>query len=1835
MQQTVSFRPRSTKRVKLTDFKGNPYRVYYTDGNGTMQEIPLGASNTVLTSAGPGVPPTFEPTGVAGALVGTATTGDGVAVAGNVVSGVARFRSISGVDGVSVSDTGDKLLIGVAASLLPAFTGATAVANGAKGAVPAPLVADQLKFLRGDGVWAAVTAVPITTVGAGASPIYQYAPSTTGLQLRTFVAGSNRVTVSQNAQDISIDVTTANLAVFGGATASVAGTKGIVPQPSPGDNTKFLRGDGAWVAPAVTTMANVGAGAGVYKNYTTQQNLRSLRSLNTNLVILVAGDEVTFDLSSLVVTAPMVGATAVSDGVAGIVPKPVAGENNQFLRGDGQWASPTIAAAATNVGSGIDVYQGLSVTNELQFRRIRSLSAALAVTLSTESVTLTFNEAGLAAFTGATALLDGAKGVVPFPEAGDQGKFLRGDGTWAALTVSIASGEGDVGDVSTYRGIVDDVYTMRQLRGIAPVVLGTPSLDVISISVNPMIGASAVSAGVAGVVAAPPIGSQDKFLKGDGTWDTVAVMTPATSTTPGTAGLVPAPGAGADTRFLRGDGAWVDLTGIGEANTASNAGAGFGVFRSKNGVDLSFKSLVAGTAISIVSGADTLTLGVNANALPLMTGATAIMAGERGSVPPPAAGDNAKVLYGDGVWRTPPGASGGEANTASNQGVGVPVFIQKTGIDLEFRSFRSAHAAITVTGDPDEVFVGLNPAGLPAMTGAAELAPGAAGVVPAPAAGDHIKFLRGDGTWQTVVMSVPVYVGATVGAPGVTGTVPAAPAGDHTKFLRGDGTWQNVPNTGVWGAISGTLSNQTDLQNALNGKASASHTHATMTGAGESTAGAAGIVPAPAAGEHNAVLHGDGTWREVTGGGGSTPGGSITAPLSILAMGIAAARDNAAMSPLLTPDGFVDGCQDLDNAVTAQTTYGASSNGYLTNAELSATNIAVPATATAIASHEYGGGYTADMAIDGNSATRWAGANVAATPMWFGLDFGVTPRAIGRLVVYRSVYDPIWTPVVAHSDNGTDWTEIYTHSTLPGTVGDNNAVTLDLPASGSHRYWRVAGDTTGTALSFNTVEAFEVVSTATPVYVSNTRVLGYEPTTASVVIVAALGGQALNTVFQAFVSNNNGVNWDQVTLSDNGVAPYAAGARSYVGTLALPMRATSSMKLKIVGGSAVHYVYGIGLLCAIPVVAAISEVVVASSLDDLLESIRSGYAANTGTQQHIAGTVVLPKDLTGLHGSSTFQIVNGRFRSNFTSPPSATDSALNAAVTSSSGTPSAANDGNNGSYWQCNPAVGWIRFDLVTPQVIAKLLMRGYYDANNALKDFTLSGSNNDADWTLLYSGTMQSLHDTDQIFEFTPASMTPYRYFRIDTVNIYTGYAATLFTVSMYAITSVSVTDPFVMTATQTLAVQPKAANVVVVATLAGTIPGTSFFAEISTNAGVNWEQVTLTDYGALLPGGVDHVLGGSLNLVDRGTKDVRLRVKAIGTASVEVLGAAVGYGDKISIGSVAGGGATAWGSILGAIADQTDLQAALNAKAATSHGHAAMTGAGVSTAGTAGMVPAPAAGDQAKFLRGDGTWAEGGGGGGGGSGTSSAITGLSGLTPQRAYGFDGTNWVLSVADAPPNADVIGVAVNATTLVIGGVAVILGAAFTPGADYWLSPTTPGLLVTPEPAWTYGQVRVYVGTALSATELSLAIDIGDVILNAGESVATKTFVRATKSVNQYYAAGGAWAIVNYDTVVSGASQVVTGTNWAFTAARDGRYMVTAATGLEANVTAQIIIAIYVNGVPYSQRALPGVTGAVSWGNVGITDLVELHVNDVVDIRIYSGLTTNIWGAQSTLSIVEL
>ena len=77
------------------------------------------------------------------------------------------------------------------------------------------------------------------------------------------------------------------------------------------------------------------------------------------------------------------------------------------------------------------------------------------------------------------------------------------------------------------------------------------------------------------------------------------------------------------------------------------------------------------------------------------------------------------------------------------------------------------------------------------FTGATASAAGIHGYVPAPAAGDQGKFLKGDGSWD----NVPVMDGASSVSAGASGLVPAPTAADYNKVLKGNGAWATVPGT--------------------------------------------------------------------------------------------------------------------------------------------------------------------------------------------------------------------------------------------------------------------------------------------------------------------------------------------------------------------------------------------------------------------------------------------------------------------------------------------------------------------------------------------------------------------------------------------------------------------------------------------------------------------------------------------------------------------------------------------------------------------------------------------------------------------------------------------------------------------------------------------------------------------------------------------------------------------------------------------------------------------------------------------------------------------------------
>lgn len=208
---------------------------------------------------------------------------------------------------------------------------------------------------------------------------------------------------------------------------------------------------------------------------------------------------------------------------------------------------------------------------------------------------------------------------------------------------------------------------------------------------------------------------------------------------------------------------WADISsggGSGETNTASNVGTGgVGLFKTKVGVDLQFKKINAGSSkitISDDTGNDEVDVDVSPGnishqdlsgagtndhaALDSHVGDTANPHGTdignlgngslaelnskitdatlddssdqrsadqlQGRALVATAPTDGQVMTwdaGNSQWEPadPPGAGSGEANTASNQGVGgVSVFDSKVGVDLQFKSINSGSSKLSVTDDP-------------------------------------------------------------------------------------------------------------------------------------------------------------------------------------------------------------------------------------------------------------------------------------------------------------------------------------------------------------------------------------------------------------------------------------------------------------------------------------------------------------------------------------------------------------------------------------------------------------------------------------------------------------------------------------------------------------------------------------------------------------------------------------------------------------------------------------------------------------------------------------------------------------------------------------------------------------------------------------------------------------------------------------------------------------------------------------------------------------------------------------------------------------------------------
>lgn len=374
------------------------------------------------------------------------------------------------------------------------------------------------------------------------------------------------------------------------------------------------------------------------------------------------------------------------------------------------------------------------------------------------------------------------------------------------------------------------------------------------------------------------------YTRGNGTSGTIqtqdtnttySAFKGATSSAAGGTGLVPAPTAGQQTRFLRGDGTWQTPPNTTYSNaTTSTDGLMSSEDKTKlDGIASGANKYTHPSYTNRASGLYKITVDTTGH----VSAATAVTKSDITALGIP--GQDTNTTYANATTSTDGLMSAEDKVKLNGIAAGAnkythPSYTARTSglykITVDGSGHVSAVASVTKAD--------ITALGIPgsdtnttysAFKGATSSAAGGTGLVPAPAAGYTSRYLRGDGTWQTPPNTTySTFKAATASVAGGSGLVPAPAAGENDEYLRGDGTWATPPNTTYTNATSSKagLMSSTDkakldgiasgankttvdtalstsstnpvrnsvVTNALNGKASTSHTHGAAT---TSTAG--------------------------------------------------------------------------------------------------------------------------------------------------------------------------------------------------------------------------------------------------------------------------------------------------------------------------------------------------------------------------------------------------------------------------------------------------------------------------------------------------------------------------------------------------------------------------------------------------------------------------------------------------------------------------------------------------------------------------------------------------------------------------------------------------------------------------------------------------------------------------------------------------------------------------------------------------------------------------------------------------------------------------------------
>jgi hypothetical protein len=844
---------------------------------------------------------------------------------------------------------------GSGSSALVPFTGATSGSAGTAGGVPAPPSGQQNYYLQANGTWSPVVGTGIVAGGSGilqsisntkSGPFYPGTTWTTvpGLSIPvTPLSSASKFLLTAN---ITFAVYSTTVAfrfvrevrpVGGGVTTSYIGIgsgnsfQGSF-RASP-DNAAY----GNWAANAsgnYLDAPNTTHPITYTLQYITYDTTRWVYFNNVNIpplnnfsddtccISTLTSQEITNSNSSI---APFTGATSTTDGIVGYIPAPPAGTQNSYLRGDGKWIQANNAPTAASI-----LYATCYTDQTIYLRAFTSatgpfqalyfdtplLPATANITQNTITqssfsnvygTTFTLAASGSYKLTGSIGFTENENGsfqwfnVTTSTLIGNACNIINGVSGWNSNILAYITTTATPVTVA----LVGTQVSQGTLRGTGyknnlQILSWGPYVNIEQVSNNNTItaftGATATTNGVVGYIPAPPAGTQNSYLRGDGTWQqannaptaaqymmvqniggsplsfSVGTMYPFTMIEAST-GTAIAFSTATPTQFVLQSGYSYKCTAMLSAKNSGEpiyqwrnitAGVGFGSSGdsmdgySRQSVAIGYITPLVTTTIGIISlypgvlepGGDrsrnpwaTIEVVSNNNTITAFTGATATTNGIVGYIPAPPAGTQNSYLRGDGTWQ--------QANNAPTAAIFLHMMYYAT-TDVYIPTTTGLPFPFNTTVETAGISDVITPVGSPTTTFRL-------------ASGYTYKCIASMGMNVKSTDFLYQWMNNTTGvAFGITGDI-------HNGAQRGNMAIGYIKNTGasvITISLNVKLNGGSDTINVGNSLypwctievVSNNNTITQFTGATSAAPGAIGYIPAPAAGQQNHVLTGAGGW---------------------------------------------------------------------------------------------------------------------------------------------------------------------------------------------------------------------------------------------------------------------------------------------------------------------------------------------------------------------------------------------------------------------------------------------------------------------------------------------------------------------------------------------------------------------------------------------------------------------------------------------------------------------------------------------------------------------------------------------------------------------------------------------------------------------------------------------------------------------------------------------------------------------------------------------------------------------------------------------------------------